>query len=298
MEHKQTEPLVLKGFQTVTVTKTAHIVEVQHMKKKNTMQTILKLDQNTYVDLSTGEIKEFNKTDNRQQNYNSLRKTFKKMRYLINNNFYGQPNELHITLTYKENMTDTKRLYSDFDKFMKKMKYKYKSLTSLDYLSVVEPQQRGAWHYHVLMRFNELDKVYIKSSELQAIWGQGFVKIKSLKDIDNIGAYLSAYLTDLEFTVDKIDVAVREHLKIVEKDVEGQSKAIIKGGRLHMYPTGLNIFRKSKGIVYPDREEMLFSDIKKIVGSAKPHYQKKYVIENDDFQNEITFLQYNLKKTT
>lgn len=298
MEHKQTEPLVLKDFQTVTLTTMNHVLEVQHMKKKNTKQTIKKLDQFNYVDLSTGEIKQFNRIENRQQSYNSLRQTFKRMRYLINNNFVGGANELHIILTYKENMTDTKRLYADYDKFIKRLKYKYKSLTTLDYLSVVEPQGRGAWHFHVLIRFNDLDKVYIKSSELQAIWGQGFVKIKSLKDVDNIGAYLSAYLTDLEFTEDKIDVVINEQLKVVEKDVEGQNKAIIKGGRLHMYPRGINIYRKSKGITFPEREEMLFSDVKKIVGSAKPHYSKKYVIENDEFENEITFIQYNLKKST
>ena len=263
MENKQSEAVVLQDFQTVTLTTMNHVLEVQHMKKKNRKQTILKLDSDSYVDLSTGEIKDFNKTINRQQNYNSLRKTFKKLRYLINNNFVGSENELHITLTYKENMTDTKRLYSDFEKFIKRLKYKFKSLSTLDYISVVEPQGRGAWHCHCLIRFNELDKAYIKSSELQGIWGQGFVKIKSLKNIDNIGAYLSAYLTDIEYSEDKVMVAVKEQLDIVEKDVEGQSKTIIKGGRLHMYPTGLNIFRKSKGIEYPVREEMLFSDVKK-----------------------------------
>src|SRR5690606_32528235 len=116
-------------------------------------------------------------SENRQQNYNSLRQTFKKLRYLINNNFEGLSNELHITLTYKENMTDPKRLYVDFDRFFKRLRYKYKNDSSIDYVSVIEPQGRGAWHCHVLMRFNDLDKVFIKSDDLSALWGQGFIKI-------------------------------------------------------------------------------------------------------------------------
>src|SRR5690606_23256476 len=206
-------------------------------------------------------------------------------------------NELHITLTYKENMTDPKRLYVDFDRFFKRLRYKYKNDSSIDYVSVIEPQGRGAWHCHVLMRFNDLDKVFIKSDDLSALWGQGFIKIKSLKDIDNIGAYLSAYLADVELTDDNMLRAFVEESHIVIREVEGQEKRFVKGGRLHMYPSGMNLFRKSKGMMYPERKEMLFKDIEKVVGSAKPHYSKSYHIENDDFENTISFLQYNKKRT-
>jgi hypothetical protein len=280
----------------VKVTKMNHIIEVQHMEKMNRTNNIKKLDKDFYVDLSTGEKKEFKHSENRQQNYNSLRQTFKKLRYLINNNFLGLSNELHITLTYKENMTDSKRLYEDFKNFMKRLKYKFKNDSSIDYISVIEPQGRGAWHCHVLMRFNGLDKVYIKNKDLKALWGLGFVKIKSLKDVDNIGAYLSAYLADVELTEENmLEAAVRES-SIVVREVEGKEKKFIKGGRLRMYPPGMNLFRKSKGIVYPDREEMKFKEVKKIVGSAQPHYEKSYHIENEDFENTISYVQYNTKR--
>jgi hypothetical protein len=280
----------------VKVTKMNHIIEVQHMEKMNRTNNIKKLDKDFYVDLSTGEKKEFKHSENRQQNYNSLRQTFKKLRYLINNNFLGLSNELHITLTYKENMTDSKRLYEDFKNFMKRLKYKFKNDSSIDYISVIEPQGRGAWHCHVLMRFNGLDKVYIKNKDLKALWGLGFVKIKSLKDVDNIGAYLSAYLADVELPEENmLEAAVRES-SIVVREVEGKEKKFIKGGRLRMYPPGMNLFRKSKGIVYPDREEMKFKEVKKIVGSAQPHYEKSYHIENEDFENTISYVQYNTKR--
>ena len=215
---------------------------------------------------------------------------------MINNNFVGQENELHITLTYAENMTDTKQLYLDFNKFMKRLKYKYKNDSSIDYLSVVEPQGRGAWHCHLLIRFNDLEKVFINNTDLRELWGLGFVTIKSLKDIDNIGAYLSAYLSDVELSEHTYMKAIDEKRDIVEKEVNGEKKRFIKGGRLHMYPPGMNLYRKSKGIEFPERQSIRFKDIKKVVGSLKPHYTQSYHIENDDFENTISFLQYNKKR--
>lgn len=302
MDKRNDDEVSIAPNDVVKVTKMNHIIEVQHMEKMNRKNNIKKLDKDRFVELSTGEIREFEHSENRQQNYNSLRQTFKKLRYLINNNFIGNPNELHITLTYKENMTDPKRLYEDFKKFIMRIKYDYKSKSSLDYLCVVEPQGRGAWHCHVLMRFNDLDKVYIKNSELRELWGLGFVTIKSLKDVDNIGAYLSAYLTDIDLddvkdTKTALKV-VSDGCEIKTKVIDGKEKKFLKGGRLHMYPPGMNMYRKSKGIIKPEREEMKFKDIKKVVGSRTPHYQKSYHVENDDFENTISFLQYNTKRNS
>lgn len=290
------EGVIIPDGDLVTVTKMNHIVEVQHMQKMNRKAHIKKLDKDRYIYLGSGEIKEFDHIENRSQSFNSLRQTFKKLRYLINNNFTGAGNELHVILTYAENMTDTKRLYKDYEKFIKRLRYKYKDISSIDYISVVEPQGRGAWHCHVLLRFNEIDKVYIENSELAELWGHGFVTIRSLKDVDNIGAYLSAYLTDVELTEDNIISFVDTDYVIVVKEVNGQEKNIVKGGRLHLYPSGMNLFRKSKGIVYPERQRMKYKEIKKIVGSAEPTYQKSITVENDDFTNTINYEQYNLKR--
>lgn len=280
----------------VTVTKMNHVTEVQYMEKMNRTASIRKLNKDEYVLLETGEIKEFEHFENRSDSYNSLRQTFKKIRYLINNNFLGGSNELFITLTYADNMTDTKKLYTDLDKFNKKMKYRYKDVTSIDYLHVVEPQKRGAWHIHSLIRFNDLEKIFIPNAELAEIWGHGFVRIESLKNVDNIGAYLSAYLADVELTEETGIVAMKEDRNVVEKVVNGEKKRFVKGGRLHMYPTGMNLYRKSRGISLPERKTMSYKNAKKIVGSAQPHYTKSYEIETDDFTNTVAFEQYNSKR--
>lgn len=271
-----------------------HIIEVQYMDKVNNDSPIQKIDADRYVDKRTGEIHEFNKTENRSEGEKSLRKTFNRLRELINNNFTGSANELFITLTYRGELqtNDTKRIYKDFDKFMKRLRYAYKEKTTIDYINVIEPHASGNFHMHVLMRFNDLETIYIPNNELAEIWANGYVKIQSLKNVDNIGAYLSAYLTDIE-----VDSTV-DHKDIEEKEVNGQRKKFVKGARLMFYPTGVNIYRKSKGIKEPKKEYMTYSQLKEKVGFATPNF--KYGIElfdeNTDFSNAIIKEQYNLKR--
>lgn len=288
--------VVISPDDIVTVTHMNHLTEIQYMKKMNRAVSIKKLNKDEYVILETGEVKEYQHIENRSESYNSLRQTFKKIRYLINNNFTGRKNELFLTLTYAENMMDTKRLYTDMNKFIKRLKYKYKESSDIDYLAVVEPQGRGAWHIHVLLRFNALSSVFVPSHELAELWGHGFIKVERIQNVDNIGAYLSAYLADVELTVDNIHNAVAEGREIVEKEVDGVKKQFVKGGRLHMYPSGMNLYRKSKGITFPERKKMTYRNAKKIVGSGQPHYSKKYEIESDEFSNTIAFEQYNSKR--
>lgn len=298
MKEDKEQSVFISPSDLVTVTRMNHIIEVQYMQRMNRNARIKKLDKDRYLHLNTGEVKDIKHIENRSESFNSLRQSFKKLRYLINNNFVGAANELHVVLTYAENMTDTDRLYRDNDKFMKRLRYKYKNISSIDYLNVIEPQERGAWHNHLLLRFNDLNKIYIPNDEMAKLWGHGFVTIRSLKDVDNIGAYLSAYLTDIELTENNIKKIVGTDYRVITRQVDGQEKRFIKGGRLHLYPPGMNLYRKSAGIKFPVREEMLYRDTKKVVGSAKPHYEKTYSIENEDFDNIIHYEQYNLKRTS
>lgn len=84
----------------VTITEMGEIHEVQYIAKENHDPFIRKISKDQYINRKTGEICDFNHSENRGENLNSLRQTFKKLRYLINNNFSGKRNELWITLTY------------------------------------------------------------------------------------------------------------------------------------------------------------------------------------------------------
>ncbi|PBG22232.1 hypothetical protein BGU81_22045, partial [Clostridioides difficile] len=80
-----------------------------------------------------------------------------------------------ITLTYAENMTDTKRLYDDFVKINKQLKYYIIKEFNLryDYIFAMEPQGRRAWHCHMAMIF-ETDAPFIPNSKMSELWKQGF----------------------------------------------------------------------------------------------------------------------------
>lgn len=277
-----------------------HLIEVMSMDKVTfDGLPVTKINKDQYIVNDTGEIFDYEHTENRTQNKDNLRKTFKKLRHLINYNFQGNKNELAFTITYKENMTDVKQLYVDFKKFMMKLKYKY---PNIDYLNVVEPQGRGAWHCHILIRFNGLDKIYIPNKEIAEMWGNGFVKVKAIRqDVDNMGAYLSAYLGDVEVNdenIKELHDAGERRFDIKEVEIEGQKKKFVKGGRLHLYPTGMNIYRKSSGILDPPSTWVEYEEVKKIVGTATPNYSTTLTIMDDDSKpiNSITYEQYNLKR--
>lgn len=296
---KSEDEYVIGANEIVTVTQMNNIIEIQHMEKMNTQANIKKLNKHEYVDLKTGEIKEFNHFENRKDSYNSLRQTFKKLRFLINNNFSGKKNELWVTLTYRgaDQTNNIKQVSKDYDNFRGRFDTRFKKKSTIDMLKILEPHASGNWHLHVLIRFNDVKSIYIHSSEMAELWGRGFATVKSLKDIDNIGAYVSAYLTDLEFNDKTAGIALTEDREIEVKKVDGEDKKFIKGGRLHMYPPGANIFSKSKGIIYPERKKTTYKKAKKIVGSAKPHFKTTKYIEKEDFENAITYEQYNLKRT-
>lgn len=57
------------------------------------------------------------------------------------------------------------------------------------YLAVIEFQKRGAVHYHFLCNLP-----FIKSKEIEKIWGHGFIKIRKIKHVTNLGAYFCKYL--------------------------------------------------------------------------------------------------------
>lgn len=227
------------------VTSMGNITEVQMCSFRNTTQSIKVIPGKQYIVLETGEVKEFQQSETRADNTGSLRRTFKKLREIINANTLQPENCRWCTLTYAENMTDTDRLYKDFDKFKKRFEYwnLKQGYQKPLYISVVEPQGRGAWHCHVLFIW-EHKAPFIENAAFAALWGHGFVNVQALQDCDNIGAYLTAYLADIP-----LEEAKPGQVGEI-KEVNG--KKYLKGGRLHMYPPGMNLYRTSRNIKKAD----------------------------------------------
>lgn len=270
------------------------------MQREQTLP-ILKVSKDFYIDLreNTGELLPFHHKENRAQSPYNVAQSLRKLRDLLNTNVTNPRNCLWVTLTYRENMRDTARLYDDFRKFNQRLQYHLakNGLPSYEYIVAMEPQGRGAWHAHCVLLFDK-KAPFLASDTLESIWGNGFVRVKSLTNVDNIGLYLSAYLGDLE-VAEACSKGLANGRKIKEvdstdKDGKPLKKAIVKGARLALYPSGFKLFRHSRGISYPTVKECTEQEALEEIGAAKLTYEKTIQLsESGRIINIISYRHYN-----
>lgn len=267
-----------------------------YSEKRSQGGYIAKLDKDTYTDKRTGEIKEFRHIENRSQDLDNVAKTLKRLRDILNANITDVSKCRWVTLTYAENMTDPQKLRYDAEHCIKRLREKY---GSFEYITAAEPQGRGAWHLHCVFIFP--DKApYMANETVAQAWKKGFVTVKSLDSVDNVGAYLTAYLGDMELDdIQGTDIpeSAKGIKEITYKDSNGdiQTKRYIKGARLCMYPPKFNIYRKSKGIKNPEVNVVPYQQAKEKVCSAKQTFQKTVALEDIDkgYHNVLQYEYYN-----
>lgn len=186
---------------------------------------IEKVDNLHYKVLSSGEIREYERgcTGTKADHLRSVKRAFNNLKKLINCNYDEPCNVRFFTLTYAENMQDNGRISDDWRQFVKRCRRRYGQFR---YLYVKEQQERGAWHLHGFFFFDGAAP-YMDNSEVAAMWGHGFVMIEAIKDdLNNLGNYLCAYLTDDKET--------------------GK-----KGARLLNYDAGIRLYNCSRDIRRP-----------------------------------------------
>jgi hypothetical protein len=157
-------------------------------------------------------------------------------------------------------MQDPDKLYEDFKNFFKRLKYDRKD-HKLEYIAVAEPQGRGAWHMHVMLKSDQ-PVLYIDNKKMEKLWGHGFTETEKLKGED-VGKYFSAYFTSME-----IDAKSTEK-SVTYTDKHGKTKKFKKGERLKFYPKGMNFFRCSRGIDRPSAELATLDNVRHEYGKPK-----------------------------
>jgi len=95
-----------------------------------------------------------------------------------------------VTYTFADNITDVASANALWSAHIRALNIRFDR--KLRYLCAVEFQERGAVHYHVLF-FNmpfvrELKKILAEQ------WGHGFIKVKAIGKVKNIGLYMSKYM--------------------------------------------------------------------------------------------------------
>ncbi len=132
------------------------------------------------------------KNDNNIKRLDSLQRTARNIKHIIDNNL--EFNDLILTLTFKNNMTDYNLADIEFKKFIQRLRYKY---GDFEYISVKELQDRGAIHYHVIL-FSYGKIINMSERDLIKIWGLGRCSLDYVKadNYDSLRFYFSKYLTD------------------------------------------------------------------------------------------------------
>jgi hypothetical protein len=191
-----------------------------------------------------------------------LARAKKTLRRLINANVdaWGEKAKF-FTLTFRDNVQDIKLANEEFKKFRQRLSRRIwgrNSANNLKYVAVIEFQERGAVHYH-MVTFN---MPYIPHSELTEIWGHGFVHIRAIDEVDNVGAYVTKYMT---------------------KDN--------KDDRLR----GEKCYFSSRGLLKPTEEIIEKEDLNALRVALSPNKSYEDTFFNEHLGN-ITYEQYKLKR--
>lgn len=237
-------PLAIRDDALVTLTQMGEEARLVYMKHRNNGANTIKLDKGHYRAASdkSGTVHECRHTDNRGQSPKSMRKTFNNLRDIVNVNTAEPERCKWITLTYEENVTDPKILMKDWGNFLKKA---HRVWGDFEYIMVKEPQERGAWHLHVIMIFDG-KAPYIDNGVLCKKWGNGYVTVKNVENGSSIGRYLS------------------------------------KGCRLSQYPKGIRIFNCSSGIKRPVKTTVTKAEADLILRDKEEVSQYSKVIRDDN----------------
>ena len=207
-----------------------------------------------------GSITEEQRERNREV---SLMRASRDLRRTVNANVWAYGKHCppkFLTLTFGDNITDLDVAHYEYKKFIKRLNYKVygKKCSYLKYTAVPEFQERGAVHYHVI--FYNLP--YTKADVIAKVWGNGFIKINKIDDVDNIGAYVCKYMV---------------------KDLDDER---LRGRKCYFNSRGL----KKPIEVFLDYDKL--ENIKKSLPEQAMTYKGEF---ENEYTGKIEYEQYNLR---
>lgn len=168
--------------------------EEKNIKKDNEA-----LKRRKYAEMSKEEQK---KSDERRKGYYQ-----KRVRELCDIAIHNSLS-LFTTVTFKKNITDYELAKHEWELFLKRLKYRFGD--DIKYIATHEKQKRGAYHFHILTT----DIGFVPESEMRAIWGNGFVKMKKInteckEEQERVINYILKYITK-DIGVEEVDFRPRK----------------------------------------------------------------------------------------
>lgn len=181
---------VIPKDKMVTAYSAPHFLQIIDVKKQSNIP-YRKLDNQLFVNIETGEIKQISKSPENVRSIPSLRKTFSRISLLIKSNFYGGKSECFISLSYNKRISDNNELNRDIKNFYAKLSRN--SNVPYRCLVVLEYQGNGNVHIHVLTRRLDNECLRINELEKRSLWDHGIIHIQRLYDSEGLADYLNPF---------------------------------------------------------------------------------------------------------
>lgn len=308
---------------------------IESSRPVNREPKIRNLGNGMYLSYSTGEVHAFRAHEGgRVAHLSSLRRTFRKIRHLINANATHPELLKWVTLTYNPHLfepggrlfepgrfdpekskgtyPEPKDVSRDFKKFSEALR-DYEAAHGLprnEYIWVLEPQASGMWHLHVLLIWKPPCKraPFIPKETMASMWSRsagrskvqlGFISVSDCNKAENLGAYLSAYLGNAELGEGE---SAPKGCKEFEAEVldpqtgEKCTKRFAKGARLHFYPKNVRIYGKSRGVAKERKIDLDWAENEWLEAGLKAEYTScKEVVSDDGYQMLLRYRTYDVR---
>lgn len=241
--------------------------KVVSMSNNSTSGSCIKrIDKYRYLDKRDNKIKYYDL--DKPTDIKDVKRKVRKYEEIVIYNFQGGKNELFITLTCRDKITDLKVIKDRYKEFLKNIQTDYKGL---ECIALFETTSNSYWHIHLFLKYVDTSKVLTIPHQdlLNKYWTYGAVHI-----IRNFNTFKSL-----------------GHSKDSRQE---------KLERLTNFPKGCRMYSKTKGIKTPPKEKKQFKDCPEFKSSDYSITSADtYMIRNeetDKIVNAITTLMYRNNK--
>lgn len=180
--NKRTTMKFLKnGMVKIKVTK-ANFQHLSHIIR------FKRIDKNTVLDITTGELieRKVNSTGIRKKS--SLYRSRYELNELLLNNYYGEENERLVTLLYDKPFAEINSLYNDLRYFIDKLQ---RRIGKVGYIAVKQFTNNGYLYYEIWLKKVNGTKLDINIEMLSSIWKYGKVMIQKIDNIMELADYVT-----------------------------------------------------------------------------------------------------------
>ncbi|MFR2533691.1 MAG: hypothetical protein ACLTF2_08660 [Clostridia bacterium] len=241
--------------------------KIVSMSHQNTSGSCIKrIDKYTYYDKRVDEIKYYDL--DKPVSIKDVKRKVRKYEEIVMYNFQGGKNELFITLTCRDKITDLKVIKDRYKEFLKNIQTDYKDL---ECIALFETTSNSYWHIHLFLKYVDTSKVLTIPHQdlLNKYWTYGAVHI-----IRNFNTFKSL-----------------GHSKDSRQE---------KLERLTNFPKGCRMYMKTRGIKTPPKEKKQFKDCPEFKSSDYSITSAEtYMVRNeetDKIVNAITTIMYRNNK--